>query len=57
MDATLRAYLDAHKAEDNARNAATMRRIAAHLEESGRVDPSGNTAATFRKAADRLDSK
>ena len=54
MTDTLRAYLEAHRQEDAARNAAAFRRIAAHLE-AGRRDPSGNSAATFRKAAERCD--
>ena len=54
MTNTLRAYLAAHRQGDAVRNAATFRRIAAHLE-AGRRDPSGNTAATFLKCAERCD--
>lgn len=54
MDANLRAYLDAHKVENAARNAAAFRRIAAHLD-AGHRDPSGNSSATFRKCAERLE--
>ena len=55
MTDTLRAYLEAHRQGDAVRNAAAFRRIAAHLSKSGRADPSGNTAVTFLKCAERCD--
>lgn len=37
------------------RNAAAFRRIAAHLNATGRQDASGNTARTFEACAKRCD--
>lgn len=46
--------VEAYRAETAARNRASLLAIAEHLSTSGRADPSGNTAATFRRAAARI---
>ena len=53
--AKLGTTVDTYRQARKASNIRALRAIADHLETSGRRDPSGNTAATFRACAALLE--